>query len=153
MIDEPRIVQTSTQEMACIHITTPREKIQEVMGPGYMELMETLKAQGAAPSGPWFTHHLKMDPEIFDFEICLPVLSPVQPAGRMLPGQLRAARVARTVHHGGYEGLSDAWMELEAWIKNQGQTSAPDLWEIYLTGPEMGSDSSKWQTELNRPLN
>ena len=152
MIDEPRIVQTSTQEMACIHITTPREKIQEVMGPGYMELMETLKAQGATPSGPWFTHHLKMDPDIFDFEICLPVLAPVQPAGRMLPGQLRAARVARTVHHGGYEGLSDAWVALEAWIKKKGQTSAPDLWEIYLTGPEMGSDSSKWQTELNRPL-
>jgi hypothetical protein len=44
-----------------------------VMEPGLGELMDTLKAQGIASTGPWFTHHLKMDPEIFDFEIGLPV--------------------------------------------------------------------------------
>jgi effector-binding domain-containing protein len=152
MIDEPRIVQTAAQEMAFIHVTTPREKIQEVMGPGYMELMDALQAQGVTASGPWFTHHLRMDPDSFDFEICVPVLAPIKPAGRVMSGELRAARVARTVYHGPYEGLSDAWVEFEAWIKQKRYKPAGDLWEVYITGPELGTDSSKWLTELNRPL-
>ena len=152
MLDEPRIVKVGEVQTAFIHVTTPRAKIQEVMGPGYMELMEALGAQGVTPTGPWFTHHLKMDPDVFDFEICVPVLAAVKPAGRVQPGTLAPRTVARTVYHGGYEGLSDAWVEFEAWIKKHGHTSAADLWEVYLTGPESGPDASTWQTELNRPL-
>ena len=152
MIDEPKIVQTAAQAMAFIHVTCPRDKIQEVMGPGYMELFGTVKAQGLTPTGPWFTHHLKMDPDIFDFEICLPVDAPVKPAGRIQAGVWPATRVVRTVYHGGYEGLPDAWGEFEAWTKKHGHKIGEELWEVYLTGPEFDSDSSKWKTELNRPL-
>jgi effector-binding domain-containing protein len=152
MIDEPKIVQTTDVHMASIHITVPREKIQEVMGPGYMEVMEALKAQGVSATGPWFTHHFKMDPATFDFEICVPVAQPVKPAGRVQPGEVKAARAARTVYHGPYEGLADAWGEFDAWMSQHGHTAGPDLWEVYSVGPESGPDSSKWQTELTRPL-
>jgi len=152
MIDEPHIVQTAPQQTAFIHVTIPRAKIQEVMGPGYLELMEALKSQGVTPSGPWFTHHLKMGPETFDFEISVPVNGPVNPAGRIQPGLWPATRVVRTIYHGGYEGLSDGWGEFEAWIKQHGHTTAAGLWEVYVTGPEFGPDASKWQTELSRPL-
>jgi hypothetical protein len=43
------------------------------MGPGLRELMAVAAAQGIAPTGPWFSHHLRMDPDIFDFEISVPV--------------------------------------------------------------------------------
>ncbi len=81
------------------------------MGPGIGELMSTLAAQGIAPVGPWFTYHLKMDPDIFDFEISVPVSQPVTAAGRIKPSQLRAAKVARTIYQGPYEGLGEAWGE------------------------------------------
>lgn len=152
MIDEPQIVQTEAVQTAFIHVTIPREKIQEVMGPGYMEVMAALAVQGVTPTGPWFTHHLKMDPATFDFEICVPVDAPIKPAGRVQAGQLEARKIARTVYHGGYEGLSDGWVQFEDWIKKHGHAAAPDLWEIYTIGPESGPDSSKWQTVLNRPL-
>jgi effector-binding domain-containing protein len=152
MIDEPKIVQTKAVRMAAIHITVPREKIREAMGPGYQELMETLKTQGVEPTGPWFTHHFKMQPDEFDFEIAAPVAAEVKPAGRVKPGELPAMRVAQTVYHGPYEGLPDSWMEFEAWITKNGHTIGPDIVEVYLVGPESGNDSSKWQTELSRPL-
>jgi len=152
MIDEPTIVETQAQQAAFIHVTCPREKIQEVMGPGYMELMEALKAQGVQPAGPWFTHHLKMDPKVFDFEICVPVSSPVKPAGRMQTREIPSRKVVRTIYRGGYEGLPDAWGAFDEWIKKHGHKISDDLWEVYTTGPEFGSDSSKWQTELSRPL-
>ncbi len=152
MLDTPHITQSAAQPTALIRLTIPRAEIQHVMGPGLQELMATLAEQGVTPSGPWFTHHLRMDPEIFDFEICLPVDAPVTPAGRVEAGLLPAATVARTVYHGPYEGLGSAWGELMAWITAEGHTQAPGLWEVYLTGPESGLDPATWRTELNRPL-
>jgi hypothetical protein len=70
--------------------------------------MGLVSAQGIGLAGPWFTHHFKMDPEIFDFEICVPVTAPVDAVGRVLAGELSAVKVARTVYHGPYEGLGAA---------------------------------------------
>ena len=152
MLEQPRIIQTEAQKAAVIHLTIPRNRIQEEMGPGYNELMETLQAQGITPTGPWFSHHFRMDPDVFDFELGVPVASDVTPSGRVKPGQLPAARVARTTYRGGYEGLGPAWGEFDAWLSKEGHNTAGDLWEVYAAGPETGPDSSTYRTELNRPL-
>ncbi len=152
MIDTPAIVQTDARQTAVIHLTVPRAEIQNVMGPGIGEVMATITAQGIPPAGPWFSHHLRMDPDVFDFEVGVPVATPVTPAGRVVPGTLPAARVARTVYHGSYDGLGDAWGELMAWIEANGHAQAEGLWEYYLTDPGENPDPATWQTELNRPL-
>jgi effector-binding domain-containing protein len=152
MIDAPRILQTHPKLTAIIHLTVPRSEIREVMGPARAELMEAVASQEIAVTGPWFTHHLKMDPEIFDFEVSVPLAGVILPVGRVKPGQLPASKVARTIYHGPYEGLGAAWGEFVDWIEANGHTPAPDLWECYLTGPEMDPDPETWQTQLNRPL-
>lgn len=152
MIDTPHITRTAAQLTAIIHLTIPREEIQDVMGPGMGELMAAVAAQGITRSGPLFSHHLRMDPDTFDFEIGVPVTAPVAAAGRVTPGQLPATKVARTVFHGDYEGLGAAWGEFDAWIAANGHTPGPDLWECYVAGPESDPDPATWRTELNRPL-
>jgi effector-binding domain-containing protein len=152
MVETPQVAQTADQMIAFIHLTVPRSGIQRVMGPGIAEVMATIGAQGIAPAGPWFTHHLRMDPAVFDFEICVPVTKPVTAAGRVQPGVLPAARVVRTVYYGPYEGLSSAWGEFDAWTASQGLTTGPDLFERYVAGPESGADPAGWRTELSRPL-
>jgi effector-binding domain-containing protein len=152
MLETPRFVQTNALQLAAIHVVIPRSEIRSVMGPGLAELMAALGAQGIAPTGPWLTHHLRMDPATFDFEICVPVARAVAATGRVRPGQLPAATVARTVYHGGYEGLGAAWQEFDAWIRAQGRKPGPSLWEVYLTDPATNPDPSTWRTELNRPL-
>jgi effector-binding domain-containing protein len=152
MIDPPEIARTEATETAVIHVTVPREQIQEVMGPGIGELMATVAAQGVALTGPWFSHHLREPSDTFDFEIGVPVASPVTPAGRVKPGRLRATRVARTIYRGDYSGLGEAWGELDAWIGANGHAPEGDLWECYLTDPGANPDPSTWQTELVRPL-
>jgi len=152
MIDTPQMVQTTVVATAIIRLAIPREQIRTVMGPGLGELMAALRDQGIAAAGPWFTHHLRRDPATFDFEICVPVTRPVAPVGRVTPGQLPTAKVARTVYHGPYEALGAAWMEFDAWIAAQGRRPAPDLWEVYLTDPQANPDPTTWRTELNRPL-
>ena len=152
MIDTPQIDQSPAQHVASIRLKVPRAEIRQVMGPGIQEVMAAIAAQGLKPAGPWLTHHFEKPAEFFDFEICVPVPAPVKPTGRVQPGQLRATKVARTVYHGGYEGLGAAWGEFCAWITAQGHQPAPDLWECYAKGPESGPDPSKWETQLNQPL-
>lgn len=152
VLDRPQITQTAAQLTATIHLTIAREEIHKVMGPGISELMAAVAAQGIATAGPIFSYHLRMDPDIFDFEIGVPVTAPITAVGRVKPGQLPAATVARTVYHGAYEGLGGAWGEFMAWIAAEGHTPGPNLWECYLTGPESSPDPANWRTELNRPL-
>lgn len=152
MLDTPQIVQITAQPTAIIHLTIPRDEIQSVMGPGLGELHAAVAAQGIAVTGPWFTHHLKITPETFDFEISLPVASPVAATGRVRPSVWPAMKVARTIYHGGFEGLGEAWGEFGDWVEAQGFAPAEDLWERYLAGPEASDDPADWRTELNRPL-
>lgn len=152
MIDAPQVVESAEQLIAFIPLVVPRAEIQTVMGPTIREVYAALSAQGIAPAGPWFTHHRRRPAETFDFDVCVPVAAPVAATGRVQPGQLPAARVARTIYHGPYEGLAAAWGEFSAWVAASGHTPREDLWECYLTGPESSPDPANWRTELNRPL-
>lgn len=152
MLEAPRIVQLAARPLALLRVTVPRSRIREVMGPGRSELLETVAAQGVATTGPWLTHHFRMDPEFFDFAIGVPVAAPVAAAGRVEPGEWPAMTVARTVYQGPFEGLGPAWGELDAWIAARGHPATPDLWECYLAGPEADPDPATWRTELSRPL-
>jgi effector-binding domain-containing protein len=150
MIDEPVITETSSQATAAIRLCVPRSEIRNVMGPGLAEIRAALAAQSIQAAGPWFTHHFRMNPEVFDYEICVPAAAPVTPVGRVESGERPAMKVIRTVYHGGYEGLGAAWAEFDRWIAGQGLTAGPDLWECYVAGPESGSDPAGWRTEFTR---
>ena len=152
MIEPPQIVQTVERRTAVIHIVTPREFIRDVMTPGYTELMAALQAQCVTPLGPWFTHHLTMTPDQFDFELGVPVGAEVVEAGRVHSSSLPAATAARTIYHGPYEGLPAAWRTLEEWSTAHQIARAPSLWETYLTGPANSHDPALWRTELTWPL-
>lgn len=152
MIDPPRIVSTDVRHTAVIRFTIPRGEIQRVMGPAIGEVIGAVSAQGIGPAGPVFSYHFRMDPKVFDFEVGVPVSAPVTPAGRVVASQLPAARVARTVYHGPYEGLGPAWGEFDEWVKAEGLRTSASLWECYIAGPESSENPADWRTELNRPL-
>jgi effector-binding domain-containing protein len=122
------------------------------MGPAIGEVFAALAAQGIRAAGPVFSHHHRMQPETFDFEVGVPVETEVTPNGRVKPGELPGATVARALYRGPYEGLGPAWGELQAWIAAEGHKPAANLWESYASGPETSPDPATWLTVLNWPL-
>jgi effector-binding domain-containing protein len=152
MIDSPEITRTQAQTAAVIHLTIPRDQMQRVMAPAIHELMAAVSEQGLRQLGPLFAHHLAQSSDTFDFEVGFPVSAAVRPVGRVRPGELPAAKVARTVYRGGYEGLFSAWAEFGQWMEQQNLRPGETLWERYIAGPESNPDPSTWRTELNRPL-
>jgi effector-binding domain-containing protein len=152
MIETPCITHSAEKTAAVIHFDIPRSEMMQVFGPAVQELLAALATQGIKPDGSVFAHHLEMTPERFDFELGFFVDQHVAAVGRVKPGALRAAKVARTVYQGGYQGLPDAWGELMTWIEAGGHTPAADLWEWYLVGPNLSPNPADWRTELNRPV-
>ena len=152
MISAPKIIQTEAEAAAVIRLTVPRSEMMRIFGPAVGELMAELAKQGVEPVGAVFAHHLKMTPDKFDFELGVRVAAAVKATGRVKPGELPAARVARTIYSGPYEGLPSAWGEFTTWMKANGHEQAEDLWELYSVGPQSSPDPANWRTELNRPL-
>jgi len=152
MIEKPEIVHTSDQATAFIHLSVPREKVMELMGPAVAEVLAAVQAQGIRPSGPWFTHHLKRPTHVFDMEVCVPVSKAFTTAGRVKAGKIAAVKVARAVYHGPYDGLGAAWGEFITWIEAEKLKTRTDLWECYTVGPNSTSDPDEYRTELNMPL-
>ena len=115
-------------------------------------MLAALAAQGFEPIGAVFAHHLKMSPGIFDFELGVKITAPVTATGRVKPGQLPAAKVARTIYSCPYEELPSAWGGFDGWMKANGCDQAENLWELYSVGPHSTPDPAGWSTELNSPL-
>ncbi|HVX88095.1 MAG TPA: GyrI-like domain-containing protein [Gemmatimonadales bacterium] len=152
MIETPSIITTTRRDIAVIRFTIPHAEMMKVFGPGIQELVGELAAQGIAPAGAVFAHHHRITKDTFDFDLGVPVGRPVAARGRVRPGVWPSQRAARTVYHGGYEGLPGAWGEFTAWMKGQGVAQAEDLWESYDKGPQTSADPKEWRTELVRPL-
>lgn len=156
MITTPQVLESPAQAIAFIHLTVEREEIMQAMQASLAELRHFLVEQGLEPSGPWFTHHLRRPSESFDLRVCFPIDSPgiptSAPSGKVQFGQREAARVARTVYSGNYTGLASAWGKFRDWIATHNHTPRPDLWEVYLIGPDTTPRPEDWRTELNRPL-
>jgi effector-binding domain-containing protein len=158
MIEAPEITNSRHETVAVIHICCPREQIKAEVEPAIKEIMSTLGHQGRPPTGPMFMHHLTMSMTHFDVEVGFPIGAPLRDNGRVKTSQLPAARVARTIYRGPYEGLFSAWDEFGKRLAHDKLVDPAilspikTLWERYLAGPETSSDPSQWRTELNLPL-
>jgi effector-binding domain-containing protein len=157
MIDKPQIKQTTAQHTACIHLEVSLEEMMQSFGPAIEEIVAALTRQGMPPASGAFAHHFKITcrdgaPVGFDFEVGFVTEKPVAPAGRVYASRWPAQKVAHTTYRGPYEGLPGAWGEFTDWMDAGGLEQAEDLWEHYVAGPQTSPDSSKWRTELYRPL-
>lgn len=152
MIDPPKIITTEPVAYAAIYQRIAASEITKVMGPTCAEIGRELQAQGIAPSGAWFTHHLQRPLEFFDFEVCFPVAKPVEAAGRVHPRLWPSMRVVRTTFHGNYAGLPAAWGELEQWMTSQALAAGSEFWEVYVVNPNDTANPQDWVTQLNWPI-
>jgi effector-binding domain-containing protein len=152
MIEKPTVIETTPLLLAKLYAKVPTSEIRNQMGLLVRELSEEMRSQGIAPTGPWFTHHLRGPDEFFDFEVCFPVATPIKASGRVEPGEWPRMKMVRTVYHGTYEGLHAGWRDFTAEIKSLNLRVSPEIWEVYRIGPEAESNPEKWQTELSRAI-
>jgi hypothetical protein len=107
---------------------------------------------GDAAPPPWFTHHLthhlRMDPDMLDFEVVIPVTPSIAALGRGPAAQLPARTPVRTVRHEARDGLAAAWGAFDAWLATDGHAPASDS---RVARPDAGLNASTWRTAGDRP--
>jgi len=149
MIEDLEVLQTESESAAVIHLTIPRSEMRGKFPEAIHEILDALKEQGLTPAGPPYARHFRFDPATFDFEIGFPVRGEVAPDGRVGAGELPAAKVVRTVYHGAYDGLPDAWKAFQERVRADGHRVGAEFRERYVKGPEAGPDPEAWRTELS----
>lgn len=149
MNTKPEIVSTAEILSAAIHLTIPGRDMPKYMDPAIQEILKTLADQGMQPSGPMFSYHYRRPSDTFDFEIGFQVARSIKPSGRVMNSKLPAVKVARAVYTGPYEGLAQAWGELQNWVRVRELLETGRFWECYLTNPVEVKDPKNYRTELN----
>jgi len=149
MITLPELVQTKEVATAVIHLVIPGRDMPKYMDPAILEIITLLADQGLRPAGPMFSYHHRRPSDTFDFLIGFPVEKPFQEQGRVKNSALPVERVARCVYQGPYEGLSQAWPALQAWVREQKLPETGRFFERYLNNPDEVNDPNDYRTELN----
>ena len=87
-----------------------------------------LRAGGIERGCPNVMLYLNDVPEV---EVGVLLDQPCELTGAVVRSSLPAGRVATTVHHGSYAGLSSAHDDVFAWCQARGLATAGPRWEIY----------------------
>lgn len=149
MITPPEVINTQEIATAVIPLVVPGREMPKYMDPAIKELIKTITSQGIRITGPMFSYHHRRPSDTFDFEIGFEVSKAVEPEGRVINGKLPAVKVVRSVYQGPYDGLAQAWPELQTWVRKNGHGETGKFWERYLTNPDEVKDPKHYRTELN----
>jgi effector-binding domain-containing protein len=131
--------------------TTP-DKIGETYGELIGEVSASVTRRGIPTAGPAFARYFDYSKDHVDMALGFPVRGSVEPEGRVVPDELPGGRVAVVVHDGAYTKLPGAYTALEGYLRDRSLESAGPPWEVYVTGPAQGGESSTWRTEIVQPI-
>lgn len=146
------IVELGPQHAAVVRGSVPVQELPEFFGRAFTAVMAALEAQGVAPVGPPIGYYPGMPGETVDVEAGYPTARPVEADGEVVPLVLPVGRAAHTVHVGSYDGLAATYEALLAWLAETGESPMEQMWESYLSDPEVEPDPSTWRTEIYWPL-
>jgi effector-binding domain-containing protein len=139
------------RHIAAVRTRTSVEKLSEVLGSCYGEVMQCITSQDAQPAGPPFAIYYNMDMNDLDVEIGFPVVSEIQGSGRVKAGKIPGGKAAVGTHIGPYDAIGDTYAKLSSFLEEKGLE--PDLfcYEFYLNDPAE-TKPEELKTEIYFPL-
>ena len=124
-----RIEQLEAQPVAGIRTPVRISEIGQRIGELVPE-MET--ALGDRIAGPLLARYHTWKDGAGEMEVAFPVREPIEPTGRVRPGELPAGPAVIAEHVGPYEGLKAAWAEVQQWTRAEGLQHREPAWEWYI---------------------
>lgn len=145
----PELVAVEPAVTAVVRGVVPFSGLRDFFDASFRALGETLARQQVAVRSPAFGLYHEPPTQTARLEVGFVTDRAVRPEGDVAVSALPAARVARTVHHGSFDGLGASWERLHNWVREQGLTPGPVMWEVYVTQPTPDMDPRDLRTELN----
>jgi effector-binding domain-containing protein len=139
------------QRTAHVRVRTPVDKLPEVLGRSYGQIMDLMREQGMQVAGPPYTAYFNLNMQDLDVEIGFPVDEIINGQGGVLPGEIAAGKYATCIHIGPYSEMEPTYNKLNAWIEAQGAKPAGIAYEQYLNGPDEVSEA-ELMTKILLPI-
>ena len=149
MIDAPERTVRDAQQVAAIHLQIPLTAMRAEFPQAVADLFSALQQQGISAAGSVFAHHFRRPTESFDFNVCVPVMQPIQASGRVEAVAMPSLPVVKTTYRGDYAGLPHAWGEFIEKIHSHVPAMRGDFIEAYTVGPKESASSEEWRTDLS----
>ncbi|MEU8527104.1 GyrI-like domain-containing protein [Streptomyces sp. NPDC048629] len=148
----PRLVELAPETTAVVRGVVSPGELRTFFDEAFGTLGRVLHGQQVPTKGAAFGLTHGGPGEKWDLEVGFVTGQEVRAEDGVVPGRLPGGRVARVTHHGGFDGLGEAWERLGAWIREQGLRGGADRWEVYVTRPTPDMDPRDLRTELNWPI-
>jgi effector-binding domain-containing protein len=134
---EVETVELPEQPALCVRFRTSMDKIKDDIGRSYGAIFAQIGKAGAVPAGEPLAlyYDVEMDPSNIDVETCMPVAGEVEGEGEVTYCVLPGGRFVSTVHRGPYETMEQTYVELFAYLKENGLALTGPTREVYLTDP------------------
>ncbi|WP_131106262.1 GyrI-like domain-containing protein [Ornithinimicrobium sufpigmenti] len=151
MTEHPELIDLEPAPTAVIRGAVSMTQVTDFYDRSFTEVAAALAAQGLSP-GAAFGLYLAPPGDVLELEVGFVVKRRVEEHGDVVPSSLPGGRVARLVHTGAYDELSEAWERLMTWVGDQGLTPAGPTWEIYVTEPTPETNPASLRTDLFCPV-
>ncbi|MGW8765222.1 GyrI-like domain-containing protein [Streptomyces sp. NPDC055815] len=149
---QPRLVEREPETTAVVRGVVPLGELRTFFDEAFGALGRVLQEQQVPPKSAAFGLSHGGPGETLDLEVGFVTGRRVRAEDGVVTGELPGGRVARVTHHGGFDGLGEAWERLGAWIRARGLRAGEDRWEVYVTRPTPDMDPKDLRTELNWPI-
>lgn len=151
---EIHLRETKPQLAASVRGTTGWADIGPFVANALAEIFRVAGEQGMRFAGPAYVlyHSAEATEADIDLEVGMPVVEPIEPAGRVGVATIAGGLVAATVHCGPYEEIGPAYRALGEWVQEHGHETAGPPREVYIVGPEQVAEPGALRTEILWPI-
>jgi effector-binding domain-containing protein len=152
MSSEPQVVELEPVTVAALRETVPMTGLQAYYDRAFHTIMGVIQGQGVTPTGPPVGIYYSMPTDTVDMAAGFPVDREVTAESGVETTTLPAGRAVQAMHAGSYDSMTQTYDRLMAWVREQGLTPAPVMWETYLTEPSPDGDPDAMRTLITWPL-
>ncbi len=150
-----QVEQVENQSVAFIRRVIATDEMTDFFDSSFGAVAEAVAEAGAQITGPPFGWYQGMPSDTVDVAAGFPVdgvVAGVIPGSEVVVEERVGGQAVVAMHVGSYDGLSDTYAEVMAWMEDNDLVSRDDIWEEYLTDPSEEPDPSNWQTRLVLPV-
>ena len=148
MSSEIELLELDSVPIASVAADITMDQMAQFFDSAYGRVVEAVTSQGRTLTGPALALYRRPPSDTVELEAGFPTDQPIDPVGDVLASSLPAGRAVRLSHHGGYDGLADAWGRLITWVLENGYAPTGTSWEVYVTEPTPTMDPDELLTEL-----
>ena len=145
------LLDREAQPVLAVRTRARVEDLQQAIGSAYGAIMQHAGQLGAWPCGAPYVAYFNRDMQDLDLEIGFPFARRLEGRGAVIAGEIPGGRAATCLHVGPFQGLTEAYAALAAWMTEKGYEAAGPAYEFYLNDPQSTAPEAL-QTQIVFPL-